>query len=366
MAGEARELARLGHPLLVRAAARGDGPEAGVEVRYEASSSGLGPLLRVIARHPVRCLADLLSRRRWAREEHPVPLRRLAPDVLRLSRDPDCRVHAHFAGPAALGAMRVSRILGRPWSLTAHAYDIYLQPMNLREKLRDAAVVTSGCDYTVGDLRRIAGGDRAGRVHRIVMGVDLARFARLGPPPSGARVVAVGRLVEKKGFVHLIRAAAAPALAGRLEELVIVGDGPLRAGLTAEVDRLGLRDVVAFAGALPPEGVRAALERAAVLVMPCVVAADGDRDSMPVVVKEALAMEIPVVLSDEVGLPELARPDFARLVPPGDPSALARAVAEVLALSTAERAEMGEAARAFVREHADLRRETAKLSALLG
>ena len=112
--------------------------------------------------------------------------------------------------------------------------------------------------------------------------------------------------------------------------------------------------------------MRAALEAASVLAMPCVVAANGDRDSMPVVVKEALAMELPVVLSDAVGLPELARPAFARLVPPGDSHALASALAELLALSPAERAAMGRAGRAFVREHADVRRETARLSALLG
>jgi glycosyltransferase involved in cell wall biosynthesis len=99
--------------------------------------------------------------------------------------------------------------------------------------------------------------------------------------------------------------------------------------------------------------------------MPSVVAADGDRDSMPVVVKEALAMEVPVVASDEVGLPEIVRPEFGRLVPPGDEAALAAALAELLALPTAERAAMGRAGRAFVKEHADSRAEAAKLSGLL-
>jgi glycosyltransferase involved in cell wall biosynthesis len=99
--------------------------------------------------------------------------------------------------------------------------------------------------------------------------------------------------------------------------------------------------------------------------MPCVIAADGDRDSMPVVVKEALAMEVPVVASREVGLPEIVRPEFGRLVPPGDEEALAAALAELLALPAERRAEMGRAGREHVREHADSRTETAKLSALL-
>jgi glycosyltransferase involved in cell wall biosynthesis len=111
--------------------------------------------------------------------------------------------------------------------------------------------------------------------------------------------------------------------------------------------------------------VRELLERAAVLAMPSVIAADGDRDSMPVVVKEALAMEVPVVASDEVGLPEVVRPEFGRLVPPGDAAALAAAVAELLALQAAERAAMGRAGREFVKGMADSRAEAARLSELL-
>ncbi|MBA2350067.1 MAG: glycosyltransferase [Solirubrobacterales bacterium] len=369
--GEARELSALGHPLSVCARHRPEHPavDAGdVPVRYaedEPRGRRAFALATVVLCHPVRCLADLLARRRWRREEHPTPLRQLAPALVRLMRAPQTRVHVHFAGPAALDAMRAGRILGRPWSLTAHAYDIYRTPRNLREKLRGATLVTSGCDYTVRDLKALAGPEHAERIHRVVMGVDAERFRRTGLPDEPPAVLAVGRLVEKKGFLHLIRAVADPALAGALARLEIVGDGPLRAELTAEVERLGLSGVVELVGRREASEVRVALERAAVLVMPCVVAADGDRDSMPVVVKEALAMELPVVVSDEVGLPELARPEFARLVPPGDPRALAAALSELLSRTPQERAAMGRAGRAFVTEHANLRRETARLSDLL-
>jgi glycosyltransferase involved in cell wall biosynthesis len=102
-----------------------------------------------------------------------------------------------------------------------------------------------------------------------------------------------------------------------------------------------------------------------VFVMPCVVAADGDRDSMPVVVKEAMAMEIPVIVTDEVGLPELVTPACARVVEPGDAEALAVALREMLALPRDERVAMGVAARARVLEVADVRAETARLSGLV-
>ncbi len=360
---EVLALAELGHAVEVVAGGRpGASAAASGTVRYledESSRERARAMVLLAARHPLGVLADLRDRRRWRREEEVPPLRWLAPAALRLERSPDVHVHVHFAGGMALGALRVHRLLGRPWSLTAHAWDIYLRPANLREKLRAAAVVTSGCDYTVRDLRRISGRED---VHRIVMGVDPERFARRRPVPERGPVVAIGRLVEKKGFVHLVRAAA---LLPRGARVVLVGDGPLRAELPAEVERLGLGDVVTLLGEQDPAAIRALLEDAAVLAMPCVVAADGDRDSMPVVVKEALAMEVPVVVSDAVGLPELARPAFARLVPPGDPAALAAALTELLGLPAAERAAMGRAGRAFVAEHADVRQETARLSALL-
>jgi glycosyltransferase involved in cell wall biosynthesis len=190
------------------------------------------------------------------------------------------------------------------------------------------------------------------RVEVVVMGVDAARFVRGTPPPGRRIVVAVGRLVEKKGFEHL--AAAAERLDARVR---IVGDGPLRERLA------GTR--VELLGALAPEEVRAVLEAADVLAMPCVVAADGDRDAMPVVVKEALAMEVPVVASDAVGLPELVRPAWGRLVPPGDAAALAVALDELLALPAHERAAMGRAGRAFVERYCDVATEAVRLSTLL-
>jgi glycosyltransferase involved in cell wall biosynthesis len=99
--------------------------------------------------------------------------------------------------------------------------------------------------------------------------------------------------------------------------------------------------------------------------MPCVVARDGDRDSMPVVVKEAMAMELLVVASDEVGLPECVLAPWGFLAPPGDADALAGALRAALALAPQERAAAGAAARAWVGEHASVDAETARMAALI-
>jgi len=366
---ECRRLRELGHEVELVAAAWPAEPAAGVDdlpARYlgdESPGAQLLALARLIARHPRGWLRDRRDRTRWAAEEPVAPLRLLAPHALRLAAIPGARIHVHFASGAALAAMRVARLVGRPWSLTAHAYDIFMTPTNLREKLRAADVVTTGCRYNVQHLRGVIGSDRAERVHEVVMGVDAERFTRRGPHPEAGPVVAVGRLVEKKGFAHLIRAAARPELADA--RVVIVGEGEVEPELEAEIERLGLADRVELAGRREHDEVRDLLEEAAVLAMPCVIAADGDRDSAPVVVKEALAMEVPVVTSDAVGLPEFVRPEFGRLVPAGDEAALAGALAEVLALPVAERAAMGRVGRDFVRRHADSRAEAAKLSGLL-
>ncbi|MFL5895130.1 MAG: glycosyltransferase, partial [Thermoleophilaceae bacterium] len=152
---------------------------------------------------------------------------------------------------------------------------------------------------------------------------------------------------------------------GAADRIEIVGDGPLRGELEAAIAERGVGDLVTLTGPLQPAEVLARIERSDVLCMPCVVAADGDRDSMPVVVKEALALEVPVVGTDEVGLPEVVRPEWGVLVPPRDPAALADALRGLLDRPAAERAAMGRAGRAFVAECCELDGETAKLAALI-
>ena len=340
---ELRALAAAGHEVRVEALERGEG-EPTPATRYREPGK-LRDLAWLAARHPLRCLADLARRPALRREEWVRPLRDLAPVIRRL-RDGE-HIHVHFAAGAALDALRIGALTGRTYSVTAHAWDIWLAPRNLRAKLERAAFATTGCEYNARHLRSLA--PRA-RIEVIVMGVDGERFARREPLPGGRTVVAVGRLIPKKGFGDLARAAE-----GLGARVAIVGDGPLR-------DEL---DGVELLGALAPEAVREQLERADVLAMPCVVAPDGDRDSMPVVVKEAMAMELMVVATDTVGLPECVREPWGRLVPPGDPVALRAALEEVLALPLAERAAAGAAGRAWVLEHADLHRETARLAALI-
>jgi colanic acid/amylovoran biosynthesis glycosyltransferase len=364
---EARALQRTGQAVRIEATIRAmrlaRGGSRGLDVHYredEGTARRLRDAAWLCARRPLACLRDRRERGRWASAEWVPPLRDLAPAARRLAREPDAWIHAHFADAAGLVALRLARVLGRPYSITAHGYDIYKQPTNLSEKLEGAALVTTGCDYIVRDLRRLVPG-AAERVHKVVMGIDPERFRRRTPYPGGGVVLAVGRLVEKKGFADLVRAAALIGAEGPLERVLIVGDGPLREELEQLVEQLDLGKTVDLVGALDGERVRDLYEQVDLLAAPCVVAGDGDRDSMPVVAKEALAMGVPVVGTDEVGLTELIRDEWGRLVPPRSPDALARAIAELLALPMAER----EAGRAFVAEHCDVSREAERLVDLI-
>ena len=111
--------------------------------------------------------------------------------------------------------------------------------------------------------------------------------------------------------------------------------------------------------------MRAELEGADVLAMPCVVARDGDRDSMPVVVKEAMAMGLLVVASDEVGLPECVLAPWGFLAPPGDADALAAQLRAALALDAGrQRRAAGAQARAWVQANADVDVETARMASV--
>ena len=360
---ELQALRRRGHVVRVQArqAAVNPSPEAPSDVEVdvmsqEGSLRHWRDLAWLVARRPRACALDLLRRRRWTREEWARPLRSLAVEARRACARGDEHVHAHFAAGAALDALRLAALCGLPFTLTAHAFDIYAHPRNLRAKLESADAVFTGCDYNVDRLRRLA---PAARVHKVIMGVDADAFRRRGPQPGGRTVLAVGRLVEKKGF-HVLLEAAAQLPDVRVR---IIGEGPMRRELKRRAARSGA--ALELLGMRTPAQVCAALEHADVLAMPCVVARDGDRDSMPVVVKEAMAMELLVVASDEVGLPECVRPPWGFLAPPGDAAALAQALDAALELEPGARRRAGAQAREWVTLHADVDHETARMSAVI-
>jgi colanic acid/amylovoran biosynthesis glycosyltransferase len=267
-------------------------------------------------------------------------------------------IHAHFAWQAAAAAMCVAELLDVPWSVTLHANDIFGRLRNLEPKLAGADRLVTVCDYN----RRWLEEQHAIRrpLSIVVCGVEVPALAERAPAVD---VVAVGRLVEKKGFDVLIDAAAQLVRTRPGLRVEIIGDGKLHADLRSMVERLGLNGVVLLRGALSHSDALDRIASARVLAMPFRIAAGGDRDSMPVVVKEAMARRVPVVSTDVVAVPEMVDESCGILVPPDDAGSLAAAIEKVLddpALASA----MGDAGRRRVEERFTLSGEVAKLRAL--
>ena len=243
-------------------------------------------------------------------------------------------LHAHFASVATTVARLAARLAGVTYSLTAHAKDIFhsdVDPADLRTKLADADSVVTVSNYNLLHLRDTFGPDAAG-VRLVYNGLDLDEFGYSEPVGRPPVIAAVGRLVEKKGFSDLLAALALLRDQGRHEiRLELVGTGLLEDALAEQVLHLGLQDVVTMHGALPQTDVRRIVRGAAVLAAPCVVAEDGNRDGLPTVVLEAMALGTPVVATPVTGIPEAVTDGVTGLlVPERDPAALAEALARVL------------------------------------
>ena len=235
--------------------------------------------------------------------------------------------HAHFATAAARIANLAWRMGGPTYSVTVHAKDIYHREVrveHLRDKLAPARFVATVSQANREYLDSVLG--LAGKLRVVPNSVDLRR---LGPVRAHAgvdgTVLAVARLIEKKGLQDLVAACGLMRLRGVGTRLEIVGDGPLRHPLEVAAARLGVD--ACFRGALPHEQVLELMQRATLFCLPCVVAADGDRDGLPTSVLEAMAVGLPVVTTAVNGLAEaVVHERTGLIVPQRDPSALADAI----------------------------------------
>ncbi len=275
-------------------------------------------------------------------------------------------LHAAFASDAATVARLAARFAGVSYSFTARAKDIFhdsVQVDDLRRKLQDAAGVVTVSDYHLDYLRGTYG-PAAARVQRIYNGLDLDEFSFQAPHDRPPVIVAIGRLIEKKGFADLLDACALLAGRGRPFVCRIIGSGVLRADLRLQIDRLGLLARVQLVGPLPQGEVIKEMQNAAVLAAPCVIGKDGDRDGLPNVIQEALALGTPVVTTDVTGIPEVVRDGETGLqVPQHDPPALAAALERLLA-DRDLRVRLATGGRRLIESEFDIHRNTERRRAI--
>jgi len=263
-------------------------------------------------------------------------------------------LHACWASGPATAAWVASRLSGIPFSFTAWAGDIFPPDGALPAKIRDSAFVRSTSETFAGHLRAEAG-PHAGRVQVVRNGQDPSRFPAARPfDRPGLRLLAMGRFVPKKGFVHALDAAARLA-AERVDfRLTLAGAGPGARSLRRRASALGLGDRVRFPGWMPREGSGSCHLDGDIFLLPSVVDAAGDRDGIPNVVMEAMLHGLPVIASDVGAVRELVRHrETGLLVPPGDDAALAAAIRD-LAARPDEALAMAARGREWVRRHFDL------------
>ena len=231
-----------------------------------------------------------------------------------------------------LVAERAAAVLGVPFSFSAHARDVRKVPRGELTRRARAAACVVACNTDVADDLGATGA----RVELIPHGVDLRRFAPTLPPGGEPlELLAVGRLVEKKGLEALLEAVAGLEVPFRLR---IVGDGPLRGALERSIADAGLHDRVTLDGTLTHRELPDAYAGANVVVVPSIQDAGGDRDGLPNVVLEAMASARPVVASEVAAIPAAVRDgDTGLLVPPGDPRALRAALERLATRSGAAR-----------------------------
>lgn len=273
-------------------------------------------------------------------------------------------VHGHFGGHA-LDASAIARTFDLPLVVTYHGMDIAVDggtsSQRHRHKVFDRADrLIAVSEFIAARLREAGAPADKIVVHHI--GVDTERFSPPSQPREPAQILFVGRLVPKKGLIHLLRTL--PRLQAEVPgvELVVAGDGPLRKELEDAATALGAR--VRFLGVRTPEQVRDLMRTAAILCAPSVVASDGNTEGLPMTIMEAQATGLPVVAFAAGGAAEGVRHGETGLIAaPGDEERLGDHLLELLR-NDDQRAWFGEAARAWVLADFDLRTQSARLEDL--
>jgi len=218
-------------------------------------------------------------------------------------------LHAHFGTVATVVARLAAKITGVSYSFTAHAKDIFheiVEPDVLRQKLADAAGVITVSQFNVAYLQEKYA-DAAERVRLIYNGLDLDEFRYAPGDGSPPLILAVGRLVEKKGLSYLLEACALLRSKGVGFRCEIVGAGILESALRAQLQKLDLGDCVNICGAMSQSDVIRKIQQARLLAAPCVHARDDDRDGLPTILVEAMALGTACISTPVTGIPEILK-----------------------------------------------------------
>ncbi|UCP11864.1 glycosyltransferase family 4 protein [Pseudomonas sp. MM213] len=327
-----------------------------------------GPVLQVLRAQPRRFFSTLwLALRMGLRADRPWPYHVIylfeACRLLSWLQAFGARhVHAHF-GTNSTEVVMLARALGGPaYSFTVHGPEEFDKPqfIHLGEKVRRAAFVAAISSYGRSQLFRWVEHAHWEKVKVVHCGLERAfhEVPAVAVPPV-PRLVCVGRLCEQKGQLLLLEAARKLAAQGVVFEIVLAGDGEMRAEIETLIARHGLQAQVRITGWISSDQVRAQILAARALVLPSF------GEGLPVVIMEAMALRRPVLTTYVAGIPELVRQgENGWLFPAGAVDELAVALADCLAQPVEVLQRMGDAAYQRVLERHDIDTEAAKLAEL--
>jgi colanic acid/amylovoran biosynthesis glycosyltransferase len=269
-------------------------------------------------------------------------------------------LHAHFSTSATTVARLASLFSGVPYTFTAHAKDIYhndVDHTDLKRKIHDAAAVITVVEYNLNYLRSKFTDDKS-KIMLVYNGLNPASFPYSKPEGRNKEIVAVGRLVEKKGFEILINACSLLRSRNIPFHCRIVGTGPLENTLRTQIEQLALHTRVELTGALSRPEMIKYIQEAAVFAVPSVIGNDGDRDGLPTTLLEAMALGTPCISTDVAGIPEVLHDGQTGLmVPQYDAAALADAL-ERLLLNSELGIFLSEKARMLIESKFDIHKNT--------
>jgi len=284
---------------------------------------------------------------------------------LHIGRMQITHLHAHFATTSTSVAQIASAITGVPFSFTAHAKDIFHQDNDfaaLATKFEQAKRAITVSDFNYHYLTQELSVNRE-KVVKIYNGLDLDQFPYCAPDQREHMICAIGRLVEKKGFCDLITACQHLKLQGINFQCEIIGDGELKHELQQQINDLELKDIVTLKGSLPQQEIKQHLRQAAVFAAPCVVGEDGNRDGLPTVLLESMALGTPCVSTDVTGIPEVILDGQTGLmVEQRNPKSLAGAL-ERLLKQTQLRVSLSQQARLLIESQFNIHTNAKKIRA---
>ena len=335
----------------------------------------LGSLLRCAMLRPLRLAKAVgwVIATCWRRPAELAKTLAILPKSLAIADElagTEIALHAHWATIPTSAAIVIQIVSGRPFSITAHAWDIYLPSRaELQDKIARCCGVVTCTDYNVGFLRNLAGPENEHKINLNYHGIDLSRISpatRSRDAGAPLKVVAVGRLVEQKGFRDMVEAVGIANRGGRRVEVTLIGDGPLESGLRHLAAEQGVADRIVFAGRVGHAQTIGAMRDADVLMAPSVIAKNGDRDGIPNVVLEAMACGLPIVGTSVSGIPEVVRTGATGvLVAPADAAALAQALATLYDDPRHAR-ECGRRSREFIEQNFMVEKNARDLAGHLG